>query len=303
MKMLSNSPKRMSAVVSILTHNVNVIFKQQLIILFSLFFLGNQAFAQSSVQTDYRVGLNGRTYPIGAQIVGTFGLGKSIWGDTKTWKYGYIRGGANLMTSAVVNRAGIELQLFPISILGFTVGYDTGVRNFIPRWLDCDLYECTGRVDRKHARLNLVAAYSGFSLLFFARYEELRGFNSSNKLVFDETTLLLGNRSGENIFTMSPALLYKVGENTHVGMVSLYSRALDTGGYSHLYGPVVSHNTSPKFNTLIGLGLNSSPVVHSGFCGFFMFQYNMKPSLSVVDMNLRNSETDSTQDASGSRGQ
>lgn len=293
----------MVAVVPRLTRNVNAILKQQLIIISSLILLGNPAFAREDLHTDFRVGLNGRTYPIGAQIFGSGGVAYSLWGDASTWKYGYVRAGLNLMTSAVVNRAGIELQLFPVSIVGFTAGYDTGTRNFIPRWLDCNVYECTGRVDRKHVRASLVAAYSGFSFLFLARYEELRGFNSSNKLVFDETTLVVGRREGENVFTINPVLLYQVGERTHLGLMSLYSHALDTGGYSHLYGPLVSHSTSPKFNILAGLGLNTSPIVQSGFCGFFQLQYNIKPSLSVMDLTLRNSQKNSAPDASESPGQ
>lgn len=232
-------------------------------------------------------------------MVGALGVAYPLWGDAETWKYGYVRAGLNLMTSAVVNRAGIEFQVFPVSIAGITVGYDTGVRNFVPKWLDCNLYECTGRVDRKHIRLNLVAAYAGFSMMVITRYEELRGFGSS-KPVFDETTLLLGRRSGENVFTLNPAILYKVGEHTSVGFASLYSRAIDTGGYSHLYGPVVNLNPQPKFNALIGAGLNSSPVAHSAMCGFFLLQYNVKPSLSVVDLALRNAEKNAIPDASES---
>lgn len=260
----------------------------------------NQGFAQSALHSDFKLGLNGRTYPIGAQIAASGGLAYSFWGDTKTWKYGYARAGLNLMTSAVVNRAGIELQVFPISIFGISAGYDTGTRNFIPKWLDCNLYECTGRVDRKHMRAALVAAYSGFSFMFIARYEELRGFNSTSKLVFDETTLVLAKRDGESVFTMNPVLLYQVGERTNVGLVSLYTRALNTGGYSHLYGPIVSHSTSPKFNILAGIGLNTSPVVHSGLCGFFQLQYNIKPSLSVMDLALRNSQQNPALDVSES---
>jgi len=294
--MLRPKPNRMCDVVTEVTRTVNDVFKQFLFIILCLFLAQNASFAQSENHPDLRVNFNARTYPIGAQIVGSVGASYPLWGDTQTWKYGYARAGLNLMTSAIVNRVGLEFQLFPISIAGITVGYDTGVRNFIPKWLDCNVYECTGRVDRKHVRLNLVAAHSGFSFMMITRYEELRGFGSVSKPVFDETTLLLGHRNGENVLTFNPALLYKVGEHTNVGFASLYSRALDTGGYSHLYGPVVSLNPEPKFNALIGAGLNSSPVAHSAMCGFFVLQYNIEPSLSVLDLALRNAN----RDASGS---
>ncbi len=267
--------------------------------IFLLFLAEKSAFAGSVLHPDLRLNLNGRTHPVGAQIMGSLGLAYPLWGEIDTWKYGYLRGGLNLFTSAVVNRAGIEFQLFPISIAGVTVGYDTGIRNFLPRFLDCNLYECTGRVDRKHIRFNLMAAHSGFAFMLMGRYEEIRGFNSI-KPVYDEITLLIGRRSGERIVTFNPVLLYRVAEHASVGLVSLYSHAVDTGGYSHLYGPVVNLNPQPRWNALVGAGLNSSPVVHSGICGFFLLQYNIKPSLGVVDLALRNAEKSANRDASES---
>ncbi len=290
--MLKTDPNRMGSDVSIITRNVNLIFTQLLITLFCLFLAQNMALAQSDFQSDLKLSLNGRTYPIGTQIVGALGVSYPVWGNTQSWKYGYLRGGLNLMTSGVVNRAGLEFQFFPISIFGVTLGYDTGVRNYVPKWVDCNLYECTGRSDRKQIRLNFVAAHSGVSFLMVARYEELRGYSNSSKPVFDETTILFGKKSGENILTWSPALLYDVSEHTKVGLISLYSRALDTGGYSHLYGPIVNLNPEPKFNALFGVGLNSSPIAHSAICGFFTLQYNIKPSMSVMDLGLRNSTQD-----------
>lgn len=281
------NPNCMGAFVTIITQNVNPIFKQLFIIVYALFLAGNVAIAEQQISPDFKLGFNGRTYPIGVQLMGNAGLGYPIWGDTDTWKYGYVRAGLNIMTSAVVNRAGIELQVFPISIFGVTAGYDTGVRNFVPKWLNCDLYECVGRVDRKFLRVNAAAAYEDFSMMLMSRYEELRGFGATPKLVFDETTLVVGRPNGENIFTLNPALLYRIDDSMGVGFASLYSHAIDTGGYSHLYGPIVNLTTSPKFSMILGAGLNSSPIVHSGFCGFFLLQYNVKPSLSVMDLKAR----------------
>lgn len=292
--MLRLNPNLMCAFLATLTRKVNLIFKQLIVAVLMLLSGQNLVSAQIQMSPDLKVSLNGRTYPIGAQIVGSLGASHLIWGDGKTWKYGYLRGGLNLMTSAIVNRAGVEFQFFPISIAGVTFGYDTGVRNFLPKWLDCNVYECTGRVDRKHVRLNLVAAHAGVSFMMITKYEELRGFGSS-KPIFDEITLLSGHRTDEHILTLNPALLYKLDEHTHVGVASLYSRSMDTGGYSHLYGPVVNLNPQPKMNALIGMGLNSSPLAHSAICGFFVLQYNLNPSMSVVDLALRNAIQDASE--------
>ncbi|MBC7397075.1 MAG: hypothetical protein H7333_06495 [Bdellovibrionales bacterium] len=235
---------------------------------------------------DLKTSFSARTYPIGAQFAASPGIALPIWGDTSTWKYGYARLGLNLASSLVVNRAGVEIQVNPISILGLSAGYDTGVRNITPKYLDCSLYECNHRLDRKYLKMLLLGASHGVILSVMGRYEELRAYGS-RKPFFDEMTLLVGSSTGENVLTWNPALLYVLNENWKLGATSLYSHALDTGDYSHLYGPVGSYTVSPQFNILGGGGLNRSPVVHSGWAAFFVLQYTVEPSLSIVDLPLR----------------
>ncbi len=251
-----------------------------------LMMLGGSTAQAAETLTDLRLGFNARTYPIGAQIVAFPGIGVPLWGDTTTWKYGYARLGVNLATSLVVNRAGIEFQVNPISILGLSVGYDSGVRNITPKFLDCGLYECNHRIDRKYAKFTLVGASHGVILSVLGKYEELRAYGSQ-KPFFDEMTLLVGRSAGENIITWNPALLYIINDRWKVGATSLYSHALDTGDFSHLYGPIGNYTVNSKFNILGGMGLNRSPVVHSGWAGFFLLQYTLAPSLSVIDLPLR----------------
>lgn len=240
--------------------------------------------------TDFRVGLNGRTWPIGAQVVGTVGLGQQLWGPSEArddagkiqWRYGYARVAANAATSAVVNRIGAEILIYPVSILGLSAGYDIGTRNFTPRQIDCGPVECNGTITRKYLRLQFLAAAKGFALSLQGRYEELRG-PGSQKPIFDEMTLLVGRRDGERVLTWTPALVYKLKPDWQVGGAALYSRALDTGGDSLLYGPVVGHEVRPELSVLVGVGLNRSPVVHSAITGFFMVQWMLKDGLSIMD--------------------
>ena len=297
---LEQNPNRMSVVVPRLTHIVKAIIKRMCIIVFLVFFPIKSVIADTLLYPDLKLGFNGRSYPVGAQIVGNLGANYRLWGDSQTWKYGYLRGGLNLMTSVVVNRAGLEFSLFPVSIVGITVGYDTGARNYVPKFLDCNLYECTGRVDRKRVSISAIAAYEDFSMMMLIKYEELRGFGSATKPVYDETTLLIGQRSGEAVFTLNPILLYRTSERTNIGVTSLYSHAIDTGGYSNLYGPLMTYTPKAKMNVVVGLGLNSSPVVQSGLCGFMMFHYNIISSLSVMELADRSVRDSSIQDASES---
>lgn len=235
---------------------------------------------------DLKLGLNGRTYPIGAQVIATGGYNFRLWGDTTTWKYGYARLALNAATSAVVNRIGGEVQFFPISILGISAGYDWGVRNITMKFLNCQMFECNGRIDRKYLKANAVAAYKGVIVSFMARYENLRA-PVAHKPFFDEVTLLVGRASGEDTITLNPALLYTLNDRWKVGATSLYSRAIDTGGgYTHMYGPIVNWGLD-RWNVIAGAGLNRSPVVHSGYAAFFTMSYALSPSLAIQELQMR----------------
>ncbi|MBS1958322.1 MAG: hypothetical protein JST80_02515 [Bdellovibrionales bacterium] len=249
----------------------------------------NPAQASFDPVPDLKLGLNGRTYPIGAQITVSAGLGQELWkSDEKPapgkvdWKYGYARLALNGATSAVVNRIGGEFQLYPISILGFGAGYDVGSRNFTPKSVDCSNVECNGLMTRKFLRMQALMAYQGFVMQILGRYEELRA-PDAQKPFFDEMTLITGNSAGEKVLTWTPVLLYALNPDWQVGSALLYSHALDTGGDSALYGPVVGHRAGKDWTFLVGAGLNRSSVVHSGFAGFFMIQYMVRGGVGLTD--------------------
>jgi hypothetical protein len=239
---------------------------------------------------DLRFGLNGRSYPVGAQLVGSAGVAVPIWGSLDAWKYGYTRVALNGGTSAVVNRIGAEVQFFPISILGVSAGFDSGVRNFVPKFLDCGVYECTGRVDRNYLRFILFGAVKDFSFNLNFRTEVIRSYGSG-KPFFDEMTLVRGRSSGETITTFSPILLYRLSEEWSVGGASLYSTAVDSGGFSHLYGPIVSWTDSKQWSVAGGIGLNESVIVRSGISLFFTAQFVIEPSLQISDLRMRKSQS------------
>jgi len=252
--------------------------------------LFTSVFAQAAqLYPDLRVGLNGRSYPIGAQIVGSAGLAVPIWGSFEQWKYGYARLALNGGTSAVVNRIGAEVQVFPISILGVSVGFDSGVRNFVPKFLDCRVYECTGRVDRTYIRTQMFGAVKDFSFNLNFRTETIRSF-ASGKPFFDEMTLLRGRPSGETITTFNPILLYRLNPSWNVGAISLYSTAVDSGGYSHMYGPIATWSDLKKWSIAGGVGLNESVIVHSGLTLFFTAQLAIEPSLQISDKPFRRNQ-------------
>jgi hypothetical protein len=194
----------------------------------------------------------------------------------------------NAATSVVINRIGLEAQIFPISIFGIGVGHDWGFRSFRMPFADCGTYQCFGRVDRSYLRGQMIVGHAGVLLMMQARFDQLRhvGFGAPN--FFDEVTLLSTRSPRERVMTLNPILLYAVTEDLRVGAISLYSRGIDSGDHSHLFGPVTQLQHTPKFSTIIGAGLNQASTVHSAFTLFFMLNYVISPSLSIADQGLRN---------------
>jgi hypothetical protein len=245
----------------------------------------NQSWAFDLVP-DLKVALNGRSYPIGAQVVSSAGLGVSLWGDTRSWKYGFARVALNGATSVVVNRIGAEFQLFPVSILGVSAGFDSGTRNFGPRFVNCGQYECTGRVDRLYLKGQLFAGYKKIILNFNVRSETLHSYETS-KPFYDELTLLHGHSNGERLLMLNPLVLYQINSEVSVGAISFYTRALDSGGFSHLYGPIAAFSDAHQWSFAGGMGLNESPLAHSAITAFFTIQITLEPSLQVTDLSFR----------------
>lgn len=249
--------------------------------------------AESGWDLDSRLAVVGRTYPAGAMLVGNLGVGKRIWGTQekegpKAWQYGYIRGVLNGATSFVVNRIGPEIQFFPISIFGLSVGHDWGVRWFRPKWASCNEIECWGRIDRTYVRLQTMAAVKNVVISFNSRLERSRTFGVKSFL-FDEMTVMSGLASGERILTLNPAILYRIKPKIAVGYTSILARAIDSGNSSHLFGPIVQIQKNLHSSWVVGLGQNRSNLVHPAFSGFFMYHYTFNPGEPIVDLPLKSS--------------
>jgi hypothetical protein len=254
--------------------------------IFAAFLLSSELAWGGDWVPDLKWGLIGRSYPVGAQFIGSAGVSVPIWGDTQKWKYGFARIALNGATSAVVNRVGAEIQLFPVSILGVSAGFDSGVRSFRPRFVDCQNLECEGRVDRAYLRGQMFFGMKNVFLNFNVRYEGIHSYESGRPF-FDEMNLIWGRNYGETILQYNPLVLYRLNSVWMVGGISLYTRALDSGGSSHLYGPVVVWSEPENWSIAGGLGFNQSSLVQRGVSLFFSAQMTIEPSLQIGDLSRR----------------
>lgn len=132
---------------------------------FLLFFLSVFSWAKFDLST----GLQGRTLPtIGAEVYADSGYNFVFWGkkeDPKDFLYGLIRPSVGVSSSGVINGAKAELEFFPISILGITVGRQIINSNFEFPFFDCDEVNCKGEFQRNYVEGKAVIGAKGWILM------------------------------------------------------------------------------------------------------------------------------------------
>jgi hypothetical protein len=109
-----------------------------------ILFLCSLSFWARAGQFDLNYGVQGRSLPsFGAELYADGGYGQLLWGkkeNNKDFLFGLVRPALGASTSAVINSAKAELEIYPISILGFVAGRQIIHSNFDFPFFDCLVY-------------------------------------------------------------------------------------------------------------------------------------------------------------------
>lgn len=101
---------------------------------------------------DLSLGMQGRSAPsVGAEAYLDTGYNLVWWGKKERKSdvlYGLIRPSLNLSTSGVINSVKGELEFFPISFLGVSVGRQIVHSNYEFPFFNCDVVLCKGEYQR-----------------------------------------------------------------------------------------------------------------------------------------------------------
>jgi hypothetical protein len=118
---------------------------------------------------DLSYGVQGRTLPaLGAELYADTGFNQLLWGKKENSKdvlYGLIRPSIGGSTSAVVNAFKAEVEVFPISFLGFAVGRQYQNSNFEFPFFDCERVTCKGEYQRNYIESKMVLGYAGWIVM------------------------------------------------------------------------------------------------------------------------------------------
>lgn len=158
------------------------------------------AMASTPSKFDLNYGMQGRTLPaLGAEIYGNAGYNQKLWGKKETPKdvlYGLVRPSLSAATSAVMNSVKGEIEIFPISFLGFAAGREFQYSNFEFNFFDCQEVTCRGEYTRNYVESKMVLGYKGVVVMGNYKVDTLRGPNRDRPMA-DWRNVLIGEPGEE----------------------------------------------------------------------------------------------------------
>lgn len=111
---------------------------------------------------DYSISSKGRSYPISAAFEANFGYNQLLRGDTTDFKYSYIRPNLTLTEFGTYHAAALALDIYPISFFKLAGGISREESNSNPAKIDCNIYDCQGRVNHYFFESTLNLQYKDY---------------------------------------------------------------------------------------------------------------------------------------------
>lgn len=231
---------------------------------------------------DLNYGLQGRTLPgLGAELYADSGYGQLLWGKKETpqdFLYGLVRPSVGVSTSGVINSAKAELELFPISILGFAVGRQYMNSNFEFPFLDCDAVTCKGEYQRNYVETKMVLGYKGWIVLGNYKVDTLLSPDEDVPMA-DWRNVIVGE-PGEEVQIDKKLMIGKLFSNKMLGVLIENTRFEGSGERKESFAGVyqVRHKDTMYMMGVGGFHTDQQPM---GFQLYFRIHHVALPSLKL----------------------
>jgi hypothetical protein len=201
--------------------------------LFLFLFLGLNA-VNSHALYDYSSHFITRSFPIALVLRNQVGSGYKFWGESQKTFYGYVRAGANIDTSVVVNTVGGQIDFYPISFLGFSAGSSRTYRNFDPIQFDCEKIECRGDVKRNFVAAKLGLAFGPVFLMGHGERFQQELANPTGRQFADEQTSLIARAEGDEMERLSVSLGYNLGDGYSMAAHFVHQEMIENKNVSQM---------------------------------------------------------------------
>lgn len=174
---------------------------------------------------DASLQASGRSYVLGAIPTLQGGYNRLLWGNgpeiredgSRAYMYGYWRVSGQVQSAIATNRIFVELELYPVSLLGFAVGSGFSSRTLnLDSVHDCVIFMCNGWLWRDYARTQFVVGAKGVFLIGWARYESFRA-QEDMRAFREEGSGLIGQSRNDEMATWTAILGYTLSKDWNVG--------------------------------------------------------------------------------------
>lgn len=222
--------------------------------------------------------------PKGANINASLAYNQFMWdgraqnNESPFWKYGYLRPKVYYETSYVINTVSAELQVYPISIFGGSVGYknsDRAVKSL--ELYECDKVDCQGQVTKSFYNLNLNLGYSSWVMALIYENTQLKASSDIPPLVEYSSMLLIPSRS-ETMENKVAILGYKWNENLTIGFYENFYQIKDKKSEGQY---LVGNYKYDDLSWVVGAGTFGSDYFEKTFAAFIQLSWKLDPSLSL----------------------
>ncbi len=241
----------------------------------------NSSFAQA-YYFDYSVENAARSYPFGLIFSGKLGLNHIIWGEKKdqnSFFYGYLRPSFYWQTIGVVNRVGVELDLYPVSFFGFHVGSAYGARFKDSDYFECGKdVNCRGSVSRNYIKSRLALGYGDLFFASTASFEYVK--HSNNDLPFAEDIGVLYGAPGKDLLiTYSGALGFKLSQKNRLAFIASQNIFIGSG-VSQSFGVLMGQREYEDWSVAGGGGPFNLSYAGTEFTFMAIIKWTGVPSLA-----------------------
>jgi hypothetical protein len=250
--------------------------------IYFLLLLSSLALWATPSKFDLSYGVQGRTLPaLGAELYADSGYNQLLWGKKENPKdilYGLIRPSLGASTSAVVNSAKAEIEIFPISFIGFAVGRQYQNSNFEFPFFDCDAVTCKGEYQRNYIESKMVLGFKGWILLGNYKVDTLRSPNSTVPMA-DWRNVIVGE-PGEEVQIDKKLLFGKVFSNKMLGVLIESTKFEGSGELKESFAGIyqVRHKDT---NYMMGVGGFHTDQQPMGLQFYFRIHHIALPSLKL----------------------
>lgn len=233
----------------------------------------------ANAHSDLSVGIQGRTGPsIGAEANLDTGYNLVFWGQKNEKKdvlYGLIRPSLGLSTSGVINAVKGELEFFPISFIGLTVGRQIIHSNYKFSFLKCDEIVCKGEFHRNYVEGKMALGAQGWIAVGHYKVDVVQATNG--KLPMADWRNVIVGQNGRDVQIEKKLILGKFVGDHMFGVLLENVKFQDSGEMRESYTGAYQfkHNST---NYMMAIGVYKTSQVPLGGIIYFRINNSLFPS-------------------------